>query len=294
MAQSIMAGLKSTLLRLSQHRQRQLLVISASHLDLELLPRLQQSLRRMGKVEQLDVLLQARGGEVNATRRIALLLRRYCQTLTFIVPYHCQSAATLLTLAGDEIIAGDLALFSPIDPLLHGSGPEGAPQAMSCQDIRRFGALCQDWFGQDQQQAQQQALSLLCQSIFPPTLTAFYRSTQELQDIGEQLLTFQLPAIASAQRHALVQTLMFGYHSHDYTLTAEELLALGLKVSRDDEIEAQAWEASLALQALVGGAARSAENDWQDAMIATPEYCWLRIRSADMARQGQWREEVWQ
>ncbi|WKE64855.1 hypothetical protein PVT67_14455 [Gallaecimonas kandeliae] len=275
---------------LEQCRRSKALVLCASHLDLDLLPRLHDCLRQLGKVERLDVLLQARGGEVNASRRIALLLRKHCDHLGFIVPFHCQSAATLLTLAGDEILAGDLALFSPIDPLLHGGGADGTPSALSCQDIRRFGSLCQDWFGLDQAEAQQQALALLCQSVFPPTLTAFYRSTQEVKAIAKALLTFQLPGADEEARERIVETLMFGYHSHDYALTGEELQALGLNLCRDAEAEALAWQLSVSLQDLVGGGLRQGpEAPWHDALIATNERQLLRTRT-DAALLGQWEE----
>ena len=128
-------------------------MLAAAELDLTLLPTLYNELLRIGPVAQLDVLIQSRGGEVNASRRIAMLLRSFCQRLTFLVPYYCQSAATLLVLAADDLIAGELAMFSPIDPHLHGGTGEGAATTLSCQDIQQFGVMAQHWFGLTPEQA---------------------------------------------------------------------------------------------------------------------------------------------
>ena len=263
-----------TLLReLELARGSRALVLAASHLDLELLPAIYEQCRQIGQVARLDVVLHGRGGVVNAARRIALLLRQHARHLTFIVPFHCQSAATLLCLGADEVIAGDLALFSPIDPQLN--GVDGG--AFSSLDIKVFGDMAERWFGVDAGEARQQSLSLLCGSVFAPSLTAFYRTTLELAQIGEELLAWQLPDHLPEARRAIVEQLMAGYHSHNYALTREELAALGLRMARDEDAERLGWAISTQLQASIGGALRSApEQAWNDALLATRDGVLLR------------------
>ncbi len=53
------------------------LVFVASRLDIDLLPPLYEALCGIGRVARLQVVVQCRGGETNAARRIALLMR--CQ-----------------------------------------------------------------------------------------------------------------------------------------------------------------------------------------------------------------------
>jgi hypothetical protein len=263
-------------------RDSRVLLLAASHLDMELLPPLYEQLRGIGPCERLDVVLHCRGGEVNAARRIALLLRRHARQLAFIVPYYCQSAATILTLAADQIVAGEMALFSPIDPLLHGGGDDGAATTLSCMDIKRFGDMAADWFGADSQQARAQSLELLCNSVFPPTLTAFYRRSEELRQIGEELLAHQLPRLDGAARRGIVERLMYGYHSHDYAIDGAELGRLGLRVERHEQVEQLAWQLSTVFQANVGGAARqSAEQPWHDVLLASRDGLRLRQHRAD-------------
>lgn len=282
----------SALIRqIEQQRNSKVLVLAASQLDLTLLPTLYNELLRMGPVAQLDVLVQSRGGEVNASRRLAMLLRSFCQRLTFLVPYYCQSAATLLVLAGDDIIAGELAMFSPIDPHLHGSADNNSATALSCQDIQQFGVMAEQWFGLAPEQASQQLLGLLSEQMFPPTLTAFYRVSAEVQQIAEQLLCWQLPEQSAAERSAIARQLITGYHSHFYALSSAEMQALGLKVQRQPHIELCSWQLSLLLQQQIGGAAReSLEQGWFDAALYSADVLQRRWHQPD-GLAALWQQE---
>ncbi len=260
------AALAGHIRELEQLRSSRVLVLAASQLEMELLPALYEQCRDLAPARRLDVVLHGRGGVVQAARRIALLLRAQADQLCFIVPYHCESAATLLTLCGDEIIAGELALFSPIDPLLNGA--DGT--AFSGLDIKCFGDMAQQWFGVAADEARQQSLALLCGSVFPASLGAFYRATLEQQQIGEQLLAYQLPGQDAAFRRQLVGQLIAGYHSHHYAITREEMATLGLRVRGDAAVERPAWAISRLLQGHVGGGQRATEDAaWCDALLAT-------------------------
>lgn len=282
----------SSLIRQIEHqRNSKVLVLAAAELDLTLLPTLYNELLRIGPVAQLDVLIQSRGGEVNASRRIAMLLRSFCQRLTFLVPYYCQSAATLLVLAADDMIAGELAMFSPIDPHLHGSTGESAATTLSCQDIQQFGVMAQQWFGLVPEQASQQLLALLSEQMFPPSLTAFYRVSVEVQQIAEQLLCWQLPEQSAAERAAIAQKLIAGYHSHLFALSGAEMQALGLKVQRHSQIELCSWQLSLLLQQQIGGAAReSLEQGWFDAALYSADLLQRRWHQPD-GLAALWQQE---
>lgn len=273
MPQPDLSALPGYIRQLESLRQSRVLVLAASHLDIELLPALFDQCTDIGRCARLDVVLHGRGGVVNAARRIALLLRRHTEHLAFIVPFHCQSSATLLTLCADEIIAGELAQFSPIDPQLNGA--DGS--AFSGLDIQHFGAMAETWFGLEPAQTRAESLALLCQSVFPPSLTAFYRTTLELAQIGEELLAWQLPGQDAQFRRQIVATLMSGYHSHNYALDGADLEKLGLRVRRNDQVEQAAWQVSKLVQASVGGALRNAPDEaYNDALFATRDSVMVR------------------
>lgn len=63
----------------------------------------------------LDVLLHSGGGDINSAYQIAELLRNHSKKLDVLVPIYAKSAATLLTLAADEIVMGELAELGPLD-----------------------------------------------------------------------------------------------------------------------------------------------------------------------------------
>ncbi|MDP3748523.1 MAG: hypothetical protein Q8Q88_15900 [Phenylobacterium sp.] len=258
---------------IERRRGSTVLVIAATNLEIELLPPLYDTLREIGRSERLDVVFSCRGGVVHAARRIALLLHDFTDHLSFIVPHHCESSGTITVLAAHEIIAGPVAVFSPIDPLLQTSptaSDEGGPLGISAQDVRLFSQMSKDWFGLEEDEARQKALSVLCDNIFPTTLTSFYRSILEIQLIGAELLSLHMPPGSEAQASKIVDQLLFGHHSHGFALTRGDLVALGLPLRGDPAIEDLAWEIARELRGSVGGGARqAAEDDWFDALIAT-------------------------
>lgn len=260
------------------------LVFAATSLEIDLLPALYDTLRGIGRCARLDVVVHCRGGSVNAARRIALLLREYAGRLRFIVPHYCESAATVMALAADEIVAGPLAIFSPTDPhLTAAEGTRGgSPSALSAQDVRLFWQIGHDWFGLEKQAAQERALGLLSDSIFPTTLSSFYRCTQEMRAISTELLALHLPDSAAAQRTRIADALLFDYHSHTYALTGDDLARLGLPVVRDPAVEALAWDIARHVRTQIGAESRtSLEGDWHDALLLTRESGLRRRRSPD-------------
>jgi hypothetical protein len=264
------------------------LILAASQLDMHLLPELYDELQGVGRVDRLNVLLHCRGGEVNAARRVALLLREFAKEVNFVVPYWCESASTLLSLSGDHIYYLPTAIFTPIDPHLLGADQSGEATSLSALDIREFGNMSEQWFGVASDTARTEALSLLCASVFPPTLTAFYRTTKEVRQIASQLLAFQQSANAEDERSKVVEQLMCGFHSHGYALTGPELEALGVSAGPLRDGGAEVWALSRQLQNYVGGHLRtSPEQPWCDALIATTQGTRTRRRSAE-GLSGTW------
>lgn len=266
---------------IEKSRQSKVLLFACSNVEIDLLPTVYETLNEIGHTERLELVLYCRGGVVNAARRFMLLLHEFTDQLSVLVPHHCESSGTIMTLGAHEVIAGPLALFSPIDPLLSAvsSQEDGAPGAISAQDIRLFGEMARNWFRLDERDACVQSLSMLAGSIFPTTLTSFYRSTMELQEISEQLLAFQLPEESTENRSKIIDQLLFGYHSHGYFLTGEELKQIGLKVRRSPEIESLIWSLAKWISNVVGGGLRKSPDDsWNDTLIATADVIRIRQR----------------
>ena len=283
--------LASQIRHLERIRDSRVLVLAASNLDLDLLPALYEVLRGIGRTARLDVVLFCHGGVVNAARRIALLLDEFTDHLGLLVPHHCESAGTVVALAAREIVAGQLAIFSPVDPILQTSDPASTtgPDALHAEDVRLFGKMSSEWFGASGPDGAARALSTLCENIFPTTLTSFYRSTLQLQQIGAELLALHASATPPESRAAIVDNLLFGYHSHTHALTRKEMQELGLPMRRDEAAEELAWQISCGLRAAIGAGLRvSPDDDWFDAMLATRDGVQVRRRGR-AALAGTWQ-----
>ena len=68
----------------------------------------------------VDVFLISNGGSAEATERIVRRLRGRFNGLRFLIPSNAYSAATLMCLAGDEILMLPEGTLGPIDPQLNG------------------------------------------------------------------------------------------------------------------------------------------------------------------------------
>lgn len=264
------------------------LALSASRLEIDLLPPLYEALRTLGPVERLAVVVQCRGGEVNAARRIALLLHAFARRLTFLVPYRCESAGTVLALAAHEIVAGPMAVFSPIGPHFPAEDGDAGPSAMSSEDFRPCWRRLRDGFGPERPEAREKSLQRLCDNVFPTTLTALHRSTRELERIGGELLSLAHGARPREAHAEIVSTLLYGFDAPACALTANDLRRIGLPVVRDTALEAAARDAGCELRRLAEPESRRDEDDhWHDAVIATAEAAQRRLRRRD-APAGRW------
>lgn len=274
-------------------RESKVLLIAASALEMEILPQLYEQLELIGKAPKLDVILYGRGGEVNAARRIALLLREYSEEVNFIVPYHCASSMTLLALSGNEIIAGSLACFSPIDPRLNTDGGDEntGPSAIASEDVRLFNMMSQEWFNVDVRENNAELLSALASAIFPTTLTSLYRSSQELETIASEMINFQLDKLVPSKQKSIIDHMIYGYHSHHYSITGEDLKALGLNIIRHQNVESLAWQiARKIIDNLGGGVRLSPDSERIDVIIASAQNLLIRKRNP-MQIAAIWHEE---
>ena len=281
------ADLRDRLRALEAHTGVRTLLLAASNIDLDLLPPLADALARIGPVPRLDVVVYLRGGEVEAARQLALRLQAATPRLRFLVPHFCASSGTILALAADEILAGPLAMFSPIDPHLAGAGDRpDLPAVLSAEDLRRLPEAIETWFGLAPDVAAAQARALLDARIAPETLATFEHTVRTLEATGDALLARH---IASPEaRAAIVRTLLTGYGSHDYAITGDELRALGLPVTRDPAIEALAWDVTCAVRRTIGPESRaSLTEDRHDAAVADTQAVALRRRTRGQ-RAGTW------
>ncbi|HEV2888000.1 MAG TPA: hypothetical protein VGX49_13885, partial [Jatrophihabitans sp.] len=231
------------------HRGRRAILFHSLITD-DTVPILYDCLRRSGHTDRTDLVLSTVGGAIPSTRQVAMLVREFTDELSILVPYRARSAGTLLCLSADELVLGPLAELGPIDSLM---GSDGAPATdtpgtISAEDIRAFRAMAEDWFGIERPEDRLQVLALLAARIFPTSLSSFYRFDKLIREVAAELLSFQLPGEhRQAERNAVVDRLVSGYHSHDAVISRRDARTLGLRAvdasPAEEELLWSLWQA---------------------------------------------------
>ncbi len=85
---------------------------SISDIDLEYL---EEILKGVGKIKDLDVIMHTMGGSVSASYFLARIIRSRCYNMNFIVPAHAYSGGTMISLSANKIIMSVTSKLSPID-----------------------------------------------------------------------------------------------------------------------------------------------------------------------------------
>jgi len=207
-----------------------------------------QGLRQSEPVERLDLVLHTMGGSISTVHWLCHLFHAYGKHFSVLVPTKARSAGTLLCLGAHEIVMGPFAQLGPIDPQMapHESSASGNRSMIAAEDIREFRNMAKGWFDIKEQEYHIQLLQLLCERIFPSSLTAFFRAEQQIAATTEQHLRLHLPAASPEERQKIANYFIQGCYAHDQIITREDARELGLNVldsSRQEEILLwQIWE----------------------------------------------------
>lgn len=95
----------------------------------------EEILRTIGPVDEVDLLLNSPGGEINATEKLVTMLRERYKNIRVIVPNQAKSAATMIALASDQIVMGYLSELGPIDSQIAVTNPDGTVRAIPAQSV---------------------------------------------------------------------------------------------------------------------------------------------------------------
>lgn len=73
-------------------------------------------MRKAGKIDSLDVLLESKGGNLDSAYKILQLLKSYANQVTVIVPNYAKSAATIIALGAHRLQMCRAGELGPLDP----------------------------------------------------------------------------------------------------------------------------------------------------------------------------------
>lgn len=209
-------------------------------------------------IEFLNLLVESGGGDPDLAFSSALNLRRCCKNLIVHVPSWAKSAATLLCLAGDEIVMYPGSELGPLD--MQVQDPRKSTETVSALSGYRALEAVANFLhteidvtvGQLLQRAgtnipeslsyAMQFVSPLARPLFeqvnPIDLGTFSNALDVSAKYAKELLTrFGTP---EKRADKIVRQLVRGYPSHSFVIDIEEAKKIGLKarVAKKDETKA--------------------------------------------------------
>jgi ClpP class serine protease len=191
------------------HRQETMTLLGfpiVRYINIEDSEEILRAIKLTDKTVPINLILHTPGGLVLAARQIAHALGRHEAKVTVFVPHYAMSGGTLISLAADEIVMDPNAVLGPVDPQLSEYPAASILKAVSQKDKNEIDDK-----------------TLILADISEKAIV-------QLKDAVRKILSDKMDAQKAA---ALAETLATGTWTHDYPLTYEELIELGLPVSTD-------------------------------------------------------------
>ena len=151
----------------------------------------------------IDLVLHTPGGLVLASEQIARALERHPAPVTVFVPHYAMSGGTLISLAADEIWMDENAVLGPVDPQLG-----GYPAASILRAVE-----------------QKSKDELDDETLILADIAA--KATAQVEETVAGILGRKL---GEERARALARTLTSGRWTHDFPITCEMLVEMGLPV----------------------------------------------------------------
>ncbi len=155
----------------------------------------------------IALVIHTPGGLVLAATQIAMALKRHPAKKIVIVPHYAMSGGTLIALAADEIWMDKNAVLGPLDPQLAFDATTHVPAPSILKVAKMKGEKASDKI-------------LVMADIAEKALT-------EMRNFIIKLLSDKMP---KERAEELARLLTEGKWTHDYPITFEEALELGLPV----------------------------------------------------------------
>ncbi|WP_034059707.1 SDH family Clp fold serine proteinase [Lacinutrix jangbogonensis] len=198
-------------------------------------------LDKIGDVDKITLFLYSNGGNTLAGWSLANLIRSYCKDFEVIVPFKCQSAATLISLAANRIVMTKQATLGPIDPSTNGHmNPEATINGkkikvpVSVEHINGYLEMAKNDFNITNSEDLSTIYLKLSDKIHPLSLGHVYKSRAQIQMLAEKLLKNH--EIEAENIPKVINFLCSDSGSHDYTIYRKEAKeALGLNIENPDE-----------------------------------------------------------
>ena len=152
----------------------------------------------------IDIILHTPGGLVLASEQIAHALLSHPAEVTVFVPHYAMSGGALIALAADGIIMDENAVLGPIDPQV---GKYPAASIIKASESKPIDKVDDE--------------TLILADISR-------KAMRQVNQCVERILDGRMPKAKAAK---LTRSLTSGKWTHDYPITFEEAVEIGLPVS---------------------------------------------------------------
>lgn len=197
----------------------------------DIIPIISQQLRKIGKVENIDLFLFSQGGDTMVPWRLVSMIREYCNKFSVLIPYKALSSATMISLGADEILMTDLSEISPIDPstvnIFNPADPQN-PQnkiPISVEDVMAYFDLAKNKFGIKNDEDLTKIFNKFVESspqIHPLSLGNINRTHNLIRILARRLLKSHNNPMSDNVIEKIVDDLTEKLYSHQYYIGRKE------------------------------------------------------------------------
>jgi ClpP class serine protease len=152
----------------------------------------------------IDFLLHTPGGLVLAAEQIARALEKHPAKVTVFVPHYAMSGGTMVSLAADEIVMDENAVLGPVDPQLG-----NYPAASILETVRQKGI----------------------DKVDDTTMVLADISRKAIKQVEDFVRFLLLRKMGAEKAKAVAHFLTSGRFTHDYPITPDQLIELGLPIT---------------------------------------------------------------
>lgn len=208
-------------------------------------------LRRIGKVDKIDLFLHTTGGFLEVPLKIVNIIREFSKKFSVLIPYRAHSAGTLLALGADEIVMGKMAELTPVDPQtrspLNPKGVKGELVPISIQDLTSFFDFMESHGLKDKDEI----INNMLNNLHPLVIGSVNRSLNLIKHTMERLLIYS--TYSNEEKNRIIELLSCGLPSHSYLITrneAKEILKEKIIFS-DENLDLLMWNLYLVYMSLL-------------------------------------------
>lgn len=195
----------------------------------------------IGDVPKISLFIYSNGGNTLAAWSLVNLIRSFCKDFEVIIPFRCQSAATLMSLGTDRIVMTKQATLGPIDPSTNGlMNPQVNINGLmsrvpvSVEHVNGFIEMAKQDLKIKSGIALKDIFLKLTDHIHPLSLGDVYKSRSQIQMLAEKLLKYH--KIKKKNVSKVINFLCSGSGSHDYTIYRREAKEdLGLNIEKPND-----------------------------------------------------------